>query len=100
MPRSHEMSSGPMRVEHLRQQVADRAARRGERSELQRSRGEQVAPPARVQGHLRERADAELRRDRQAVADVTQANAPHGCVDREDESVVARLLGALHESLG
>ena len=98
-PEPGDVGSGDRGIEHLREQVADRAPGRGERRELQRPRREQVAPPPRIHGHARERAQGELRRNRQAIADIAQANAANRGIDREDEGVVAGEFGALHQRL-
>ena len=69
------------------EQLADRAAGRGERRELELGRGQEVPPPPRARYRVQHGAERDLRRDREAVALVAQPRAGHGSVDGEVQRV-------------
>ena len=78
------------RVHRGVEQLADRAAGRRQRRELELRGREEVVPPPRPRDGVDDRAEGQLRRDREAVALVAQARARDGGVDGEHERVEAR----------
>ena len=84
-----EVVEGDGRVHRGVEQLADGAAGRRERGELELRGREEVDPPRRAGDRVDDGAGRQLRRDREAVALVAQAGTGDGRVDREEQGVEA-----------
>ena len=84
-------------VEHGVQVFGDRAGPPVQRRERQRFGGQQVEPPARVRHRVEHGAQRQRRRYGHAVAGVAQPRAGDRNVDGDQQRVVARRGGALHQ---
>ena len=81
------------RVHRRVEQLADGAAGRRQRGELERRGGQEVPPPPRARDRVDDRAERELRRDREPVALVAQSGAGDRGVDGEVQGVEAGRRG-------
>ena len=100
LPDDLEIFVADGRIHRGVEQFADGPSRRRERRELQLGCREEVDPPPRAGDGVEDRADRQLRGDRESVALVSQARAGDGRVDREHERVEARFGGTAHEAVG
>src|SRR3954447_12363209 len=83
-----EVVDGHRRVEQLVQQLGDGAVPGGQRGERQRTGGEQVGPPGRVQRRVQHGLRGERRWNREAVADIAEPGPGNGYVDGQHQRLV------------
>ena len=95
-----EVREADRRVHRGVEQLADGAAGRGQRGELELGSGQEVDPPPRPRDRAGDGAQGQLRRDGEPVALVAQPRARHRGVDGEEQGVEACGGGPAGEPVG